>query len=190
MEIEINHSRLSRILDDLDPDERDFILGLIDKDPLTGVYNRRKLDTDLELVVSISKRTRKGTSLLMIDIDEFKRYNDKHGHLAGDEILKKVTNNIERSLRGYDKTHLYRYGGEEFVVLLPDVNNKEAKKIAERIRKRIMSESPVTVSIGVSYFVNPTDDLKTLIQNSDRALYVAKGKGRNRVEVFVPSEVE
>jgi diguanylate cyclase (GGDEF)-like protein len=177
---------LSKILEHLDPEDREFIAGLIDKDPLTGVYNRRKFDSDLELVIAMADRSNKGTSLLMIDIDHFKTYNDRFGHQKGDAVLQQVTGCISDSLREYDKTHLYRYGGEEFVVLLPDVTDEEAIRIGNRVRKSILNCSGISVSIGVSHYQNPSDTLQSLINNAEKALYEAKKKGRNRVEVFSP----
>ena len=103
---------LEKILSKLSKEEQMFINGLIDKDPLTGVYNRRKFDRDIELVVAMSDRMNSGTSLLFIDIDNFKNYNDKHGHQKGDQALRDVTKSIENSLRYYDQIHIYRYGGE------------------------------------------------------------------------------
>jgi diguanylate cyclase (GGDEF)-like protein len=175
---------LDRILGRLAEDERSYITQLIEKDPLTGAYNRRKFDRDLELVVSLTERTRKGTSLFMIDIDHFKRFNDTEGHKRGDEVLQTVTRCIEQSLRGYDRTHLYRYGGEEFVVLMPNVDGQAARTIGERIRKNVAACCGVTVSIGIAHFRERADDLEALIRRADEAMYRAKEHGRNRVELF------
>ena len=90
---------LEEILGKLTPGEGEFVSGLIDKDPLTGIYNRRKFDHDIELVIAMSDRTKKGSCLLIIDIDHFKKYNDKYGHQAGDDALRLVTRCIEKSLR-------------------------------------------------------------------------------------------
>ncbi|MGD8366103.1 MAG: GGDEF domain-containing protein [Desulfobacterales bacterium] len=174
---------LERILSRLSGDERRYITQLIDKDPLTGAYNRRKFDRDLELVVSLTERTRKGTSLFMIDIDHFKRFNDEEGHQRGDEVLQTVTRCIEQSLRGYDRTHLYRYGGEEFVVLMPNVDSRAARTIGERIRKNVGACAGVTVSIGIAHFRDRAADLEALTRQADEAMYQAKNRGRNRVEV-------
>ena len=133
MDMNRKEMNLDDILSKLKPAERHFVSGLIDKDPLTGVYNRRKFDRDLELVLAMAERTKKGTSLLMLDIDHFKRYNDEKGHQQGDLVLKKVTLSIENSLREYDKPHIYRYGGEEFVVIIPGISNQEAFNLAFRL---------------------------------------------------------
>lgn len=176
--------KLEEILSRLTPAERKFITRLIDKDPLTGVYNRRKFDQDLTLVIAMSDRTRHGSSLLMIDIDHFKQYNDTYGHQKGDEALRHVTQSIEASLREYDRTHIYRYGGEEFVVIIPNVLIGEARMIGNRLREKIKHCVGVTVSVGISHYKQDADNLKTLIDNADKALYAAKNRGRDRVEVF------
>jgi len=178
---------LSRILNQLSAEDRSFIVSLIDKDPLTGVYNRRKFDSDLELVIAMADRANNGTSLLMIDIDHFKRYNDKYGHQQGDDVLRAVTRAIEKSLREYDRPHVYRYGGEEFVVLIPNVTRDQACRIGERIRGNVADHTDVTVSAGISHYKENADDLETLIRYADRALYQAKETGRNRVVLFDPA---
>lgn len=175
---------LEDILARLNPAERKFVSGLIDKDPLTGAYNRRKFDRDLELVIAMSDRTDIGTSLLMIDIDHFKRYNDECGHQKGDQVLREVTQCIEKNLRDYDKIHIYRYGGEEFVVLIPNIINQDACNIGERLRENVKETSSVTVSVGVSHYKESSDNLQSLIENADKALYQAKGMGRDRVVVY------
>ena len=176
--------KLNEILSQLSPDERVFVSGLIDKDPLTGVYNRRKFDRDLELVVAMSERTNKGTSLLMIDIDNFKEYNDIYGHQKGDQLLREVTQCLEKNLRVYDKTHIYRYGGEEFVVIVPNIANKEAYIIGERLRKNVKATSDISISIGISNYKESSDNLERLIYFADKALYKAKKMGKNKVVVF------
>lgn len=175
---------LDLILDKLNDQEKTFVSTLIDKDPLTGAYNRRKFDQDIALLGAMYKRTNKGSSLLIIDIDHFKEYNDKHGHQEGDRALKEVTTAIERSLRDYDKIHLYRYGGEEFVVIIPDIKEDDATRIAERVRRKVKASCPVTVSIGLSQSSTISDSLDRLIREADAALYEAKRKGRNMVVVY------
>ena len=177
-------TNLEEILLQLRPGDRAFVSSLIERDPLTGVYNRRKFDRDLELIIAMSERTKKGASLLMIDIDHFKKYNDKHGHQRGDQVLREVTRCIEKSLRDYDKTHIYRYGGEEFVVIIPDTSNEHAFDIGDRIRKNVKSASNVSVSVGISHYKETSDNLESLINNADKALYEAKRTGRDRVAVF------
>lgn len=176
--------QLEDILSKLDPEERSFVSGLIDKDPLTGVYNRRKFDRDIELLVAMSKRTNKGSSLLIIDIDHFKKYNDEFGHQKGDQVLRDVTRCVEQSLRDYDKIHLYRYGGEEFVIIITDVTTADARNIGERVRASVKANCPVTISIGISHYREISNNLRSLINHADEALYEAKKSGRDRVVVY------
>ena len=175
---------LEEILNKLTEKEKTFVSGLIDKDPLTGVYNRRKFDRDLELVVAMSERTNRGSCLLIIDIDHFKKYNDKYGHQEGDRVLRKVTQSLQESLRDYDKIHIYRYGGEEFVVIIPEIGIKVAFKIGNRLRENIKKTCGVSISIGISHYKENSDNLQSLINNADKALYRAKREGRNRVEIY------
>ena len=172
---------LERILNRLPQEEREFISTLIEKDPLTGVYNRRKFDNDIELLISMSERTTRGCGLLIIDIDNFKEFNDKYGHFEGDLLLKKVTQNIEQSLRNYDKIHIYRYGGEEFVVILPDTTTHTALAIGERLRKNVKYSCDITISIGVSHYKELAGNINELITNADKALYEAKSTGKDKV---------
>jgi diguanylate cyclase (GGDEF)-like protein len=98
--------------------------------------------------------------------------------------LRDVTNCIENNLRDYDKTHIYRYGGEEFVVIIPYISNKSALIIGERLRKNVKQTSGVAVSIGISHYRENAKNLQGLIDNADKALYQAKGTGRDRVVVY------
>ena len=175
---------LNKVLGKLTQKERKYVSNLIEKDALTGIYNRRKFDRDVELIVSMSDRTGKGASLLFIDIDLFKKFNDEYGHQEGDKMLKKVTKSISNGLRGYDTIHVYRYGGEEFVVMLPDTTTRDAVSIAERLRKNVKKLCSVTVSIGVSHYKEIADTLPELIKRADEASYQAKQTGRDRVMVF------
>jgi diguanylate cyclase (GGDEF)-like protein len=179
---------LDAIFKKLDPDERAFLTSLIDKDPVTGIYNRRKFNRDIELIAAVHRRTQKVSSHLIIDIDHFKKFNDEHGHQRGDEALREVTQCVQQSLRDYDKIHIYRYGGEEFMVILPDVSLKDVFQIGERIRKNVMANCPVTISVGVSHYKELSDNLQSLVDHADQALYTAKKKGRNRVEVYNASD--
>jgi len=179
--------KLEKILSKLSPEEQVFVSGLIDKDPLTGVYNRRKFDQDIELVVAMSDRMNRGTSLLFIDIDNFKSYNDQYGHQKGDQALRDVTKTIENSLRDYDQIHIYRYGGEEFVVIIPDIKPKESFKIGDRLRENVKETCGITISIGISHYREISDDLQGLVNSADKALYEAKRGGRDRVVIFKDS---
>jgi diguanylate cyclase (GGDEF)-like protein len=175
---------LETILEKLEQKEREFISTLIEKDPLTGVYNRRKFDNDIELLISMSDRTTMGCALLIIDIDNFKDFNDKYGHFEGDLLLKKVTNNIQLSIRSYDKIHFYRYGGEEFVIIIPDTTANEALTIGERLRKNVKGACDVTISVGVSHYKELAGNINELINNADKALYKAKRAGKDKVSLY------
>ena len=175
---------LEKILEKLEQNEREFISALIEKDPLTGVYNRRKFDNDIELLICMSDRTTKGCALIIIDIDNFKDFNDKYGHFEGDLLLKRVTYNIEVSIRNYDKIHLYRYGGEEFVIIIPDTTANEASTIGERLRKNIKEACDITISVGVSHYKELAGNMNELLTNADKALYKAKRAGKDKVSLY------
>jgi two-component system chemotaxis family response regulator WspR len=164
---------------------------LISIDALTEIPNRRGFDKVLELEWRRAMRERKPLSLILIDIDFFKKYNDEKGHLAGDVCLKKVAKTLLKCVKR-SGDFVARYGGEEFTVILPNTNVKGAKILAERMRKRIESLSLVgkcngmsklvTISLGTATVV-PSAAIKAdmLFNAADRALYIAKHEGRNRV---------
>jgi diguanylate cyclase (GGDEF)-like protein len=179
--------KLESILSKLAQEEREFVSTLIEKDPLTGVYNRRKFDNDIGLLISMSERTTKGCGLLIIDIDNFKEFNDKFGHFEGDLLLKRLTQNIEQNLRNYDKIHIYRYGGEEFVVIVPDTTSNNALAIGERLRRSVKHNCHITISIGVSHYKELAGNINELITNADKALYEAKRKGKDKVWLYEKS---
>jgi diguanylate cyclase (GGDEF)-like protein len=160
-------------------------------DGLTGVANRRHFDNTLDLEWRRAMRSAIPLSLIMIDIDFFKNYNDLYGHLAGDSCLQKIAHTIRDSLRRAGN-FAARYGGEEFTVILPDTNTEEAYLFAESLREKIENlniehndskvGSNVTVSIGVSTTIPKKDHTQDeLISLADKALYKAKQGGRNRV---------
>jgi len=152
-------------------------------DPLTGLFNRRHLMTMLESELRRAGRAQRGFSILMLDVDHFKTYNDAFGHQAGDDALIKVAGLLKASLRDVDCPA--RYGGEEFLVLLPDTGIEQATEVAERIRTSIRRESftgaGVTLSVGVAEFPGHGASLDSLIAAADAALYHAKRQGRDRV---------
>ena len=152
-------------------------------DGLTGVPNRRRFDEALDVEWRRSIRSHAPLSLLMIDIDDFKPYNDAHGHQAGDEVLCRVGATLTESLQRAGDL-VARYGGEEFAVLLPETDSAHARGLAEMLRERVAAAAPVTISIGVATII---PDLCvtafTLVSNADGALYEAKRAGRNRVMV-------
>ena len=157
------------------------------RDPLTGLYNRRYLDTTLERELHRCAREECAVSLLMIDIDHFKLVNDTHGHHVGDEVLRQVANMLCAHTRAHDV--VCRFGGEEFLVMLPGMEPDLAMQRAEQIRLAVelqpfpTSSGPlrITLSAGVSaYPVNGTD-VDALLRSADAALYLAKNQGRNQV---------
>ena len=152
-------------------------------DPLTEAYNRRHMDTVLKEAFARAARGTPPPSLLVMDIDHFKRINDQCGHAVGDTVLRKVTDIARHEGRATDK--LFRCGGEEFVLYLPETDAAGARVVAEEIRRaiagaRLLDTLPVTVSIGVST-LRPDDSLDDWIRCGDQALYCAKESGRNRV---------
>ncbi len=167
-------------------------------DGLTGVANRLKFEEFFRKEWVRAGRMKRPISLLMIDIDYFKNYNDLLGHLEGDECLRKVAQVMKRHVRT-EIDLVARYGGEEFVVVLPETELRDALKVADRIRKDIEDlkiahpaseiSNYVTVSIGVASIV-PMDNLSrtVLISMADKALYRAKNSGRNRVEFYQPED--
>ena len=157
-------------------------------DPLTGVYNRTTFDAALNREMSLAERNGESFSILVIDIDYFKKINDNHGHSAGDEVLKNVADVIQRSIRKTDQ--LFRFGGEEFVVLLSNSNCEVAGIIAERILSSVRKSSvdyqnqqlSVSVSIGLAC-LKANDTVMDIFNRADQALYAAKDNGRDQVKV-------
>lgn len=163
-------------------------------DALTGFYNRRQLEERVKQEVSSAKRQKRSLCAIMTDIDFFKNVNDTYGHAVGDLVLKTTAHVIKNQLRDYDIAG--RYGGEEFVILLPYTNLEEAKIVAERLRKSVEQKKiniskilpdkediSVTISLGI-YEYQKNDYEKTLIRNADKALYIAKETGRNKAAVI------
>jgi len=156
-------------------------------DGLTGVYNRRFLDTKIQEEFSRHRRYDRPFSLIMCDIDHFKNVNDTYGHQCGDIVIKQIAALIGSMLR--DTDFLARYGGEEFCCLLPEANLDEALSLAERLRQAIEQEEincngqplKITVSFGVAYMHDVVKSAESLLQKADEALYAAKKSGRNRV---------
>jgi diguanylate cyclase (GGDEF)-like protein len=162
-------------------------------DPLTGLLNRRYLEERLTEELNRSKRYSYSMSCLMIDIDDFKQYNDRNGHQAGDVALKITAHSLKAVLRSADIA--CRYGGEEFCILLPQTTVTEAGVIAERMRQKVTETDypygksqpmgTVSISIGISTFARHIDTAESVIAAADRALYNAKRHGKNRIEFYV-----
>ncbi len=158
-------------------------------DALTGVNNRRSLETHLKEEVERHKRYGHPLSLIMFDIDHFKAVNDRYGHQCGDYVLQKIAEVIRSAIRTEDV--LARYGGEEFCCLLPETSVSAAQILAERFRTKIAGHVfefqkeniRVTISLGVSSMNAATPSAETLLKKADDGLYVAKNKGRNQTEV-------
>ncbi|MFQ5660561.1 MAG: GGDEF domain-containing protein [Gammaproteobacteria bacterium] len=158
------------------------------RDPVTGVNNRTGMDSALAQELNLARRHHTALSLIILDIDKFKHINDAYGHIAGDVILKRVADCIQECVRGSDI--IYRYGGEEFVVLLRNTRKPGATRLAERIRESVESmhfkyddfKVRITISAGLSSF-KKSDSVKNLLERCDSALYQAKKQGRNRVVV-------
>ena len=148
-------------------------------DPLTGIANRRFMDLNLQQALSLAERYHKPLVVAMFDIDFFKKYNDSHGHAAGDQLLAKVAGLISKGSRDSDMAA--RYGGEEFLLILPETDLAGGRVAAERIRKSIAEQCGVTISAGLAQH-HPGGNQEQLVKAADAALYAAKEKGRNRVE--------
>ena len=158
-------------------------------DALTGLFNRRYMESHLGTLIEQAAARGKPLSALVIDIDYFKAINDSHGHDAGDDVLRDFALRIKRSIRGIDLA--CRYGGEEFVIVMPETDMAVAAMVAERLRRRIAAEPfaiaqgarhiPVTISIGIAGLRGKDDTAASLLKRADQALYRAKRDGRNRV---------
>ncbi len=164
-------------------------------DPLTGTNNRAAFDSAIEKEVERSHRHHMPLSLAVIDIDFFKQVNDNYGHTTGDNVLRKVTEVIKDTLRASDE--LFRYGGEEFTIILNGTDSDGASNVAERIREEIENAYfehegntiPLTVSIGIASLTT-RDDAKRLFNKADAALYRAKETGRNKIHYYAKSRMK
>ena len=183
---------LASSLEDLDLENRQ-IREQMHLDPLTGLFNRLFLDVCLPREIERCQHRRRSFSVLMLDLDLFKSWNDLHGHLEGDRMLARFGKLVRDSIREYDKA--FRFGGEEFVILFPDTDLDDAVLVAERIRERfaqLVFDVPVseafpdgvdgrTISGGVAVYGEGMG-ANDLLERADQALYVAKSSGRNRIE--------
>ncbi len=170
--------------------DRGLELSVIDQ--LTGLYNRRYMSNQLQQYMHRAVMGSKPLSVMMLDIDHFKRINDTHGHQAGDEVLQELADRLRHNIRPMDVP--CRPGGEEFLVILPETPGELAFAAAERVRKSIAADTfnvlsetrqiAVTVSAGVASLLGPQDTMAELIARADAALYQAKSGGRNRVETI------
>lgn len=167
-------------------------------DPLTALGNRKYFDRALLGAIEQAQKQSHPLSLLMLDIDHFKSFNDNYGHLTGDQVLRLVGMSLKQTIKGQDITA--RYGGEEFAVVLPNTPLRQALTVADHIRRAVMSKElkkkstgeilgRVTISVGVSMLQNG-DDMDSLIGRADACLYAAKRNGRNRVICEVDPEYQ
>jgi diguanylate cyclase (GGDEF)-like protein len=158
-------------------------------DPLTGAGNRIALSNTLQREIELAKRYDQSMAVLMVDLDEFKLINDSYGHACGDQVLKQLVTAFNEEIRGSDV--VFRYGGEEFVILLTKTTLESARYVAERIRNAVCNlkiqqrgeEITTSVSIGLS-MLHPEDTVKRLLERADYAMYTAKNAGKNRVNVY------
>jgi two-component system cell cycle response regulator len=157
-------------------------------DPLTGLHNRRYMETHLQTLVAEAASSGRPISILVADIDYFKRINDTYGHDAGDAVLREFASRFRRNTRSIDLA--CRLGGEEFVIIMPDTDITRAHQVGERLRACIADDSfqisaaknvPVTASVGLATLERWDDTPETIIKRADNALYSAKREGRNRV---------
>jgi diguanylate cyclase (GGDEF)-like protein len=173
---------------------RDSLRDQSTRDPLTGLFNRRYLDESFELECSRAQRSKQPLSVLMADIDHFKRFNDVFGHEAGDVVLTQFGELLKRSVRRGDI--VCRFGGEEFVIVLPGSDLTTAKVLADTLRMKVGSYDfasrghglgKVTVSVGVADYPRSGSSPEALLSAADQALYAAKANGRDRSETFEPN---
>ena len=163
-------------------------LAMAVTDELTGLYNRRYFDRHLSLMLDKARGQERDMAVMLIDMDFFKAVNDTHGHDSGDAVLREFALRLRRNIRGVDLA--CRFGGEEFVVLMPDTDYRQAQGVAERVRMAVAERSfdtgrgrqlSVTVSVGVALNESPADTPEMILKRADVALYRAKREGRNRV---------
>jgi diguanylate cyclase (GGDEF)-like protein len=163
-------------------------------DSKTGLLNALTLEREANAEIGRAIRTSSPLALMLVDIDHFKTINDRHGHLAGDKVLCGIANSMTTALREYDL--LARFGGDEFALLLPQTDMDEALRTAHRLRRRLAELAVTsgqdtihtTVSIGVAGLTSMDEDVTDLLAAADVALYRAKARGRDRVEVAAPEE--
>lgn len=162
-------------------------------DELTGLYNRRFLEDYARKLIAIASRKETPLGVIMLDLDHFKDLNDRYGHEAGDRVLRQFSKTVTQAMR---QTNLaVRYGGEEFLVLLPDTDSQACFRVAERIREAVAGMAipsggdkalpPMTVSLGIAVYPEHGKDLEELLKASDKALYESKRGGRNRTTIYI-----
>ena len=186
---------LSDVFDTLTYRQRyEALLQKTGRDSLTGVLDRGRFDTEGREAVAEAVSSGRAISVLVIDIDYFKSFNDRHGHAVGDEVLRTIASGIQRATREVD--YIFRYGGEEFVVICDGLAYPSALIAAERLRRGVGAtvidgiDLAVTISIGVATAPEDGRDLATLFETADARLYTAKAEGRDRVVGRPPPAIE
>jgi len=168
--------------------EREELRSLAIRDPLTGLYNRRFMEEELARQLSHVRREGRALAVAMLDLDHFRDCNDRHGHRAGDLVLRSLAVLLQGFLQGSDMP--CRYGGEEFVLIMPGATGATAVQRLEPLRRRLAETGvhhegrllqPLTASIGVAEFPRDGEDVEALLDSADRAMYQAKRSGRNRI---------
>ncbi len=173
--------------------ERHMYLEMSYEDPLTGVYNRRFLDEALKIEMIKAGRHKNCFALLMIDVDNFKEFNDVYGHQKGDEVLSEIGKVFKTVCRGYDI--ITRYGGDEFAIIFPETDSQVASGLCERIMTEVRAlefdffghgklTGQVSVSIGVATFPDHASNVNDLLKHADEALYIAKCAGRDSYRIY------
>jgi diguanylate cyclase (GGDEF)-like protein len=174
---------------------RDTLRNQAIRDPLTGLFNRRYMEESLERELRRSVRHDRPVSVIMIDLDQFKDFNDRHGHPTGDALLRSLGSFLQEQLREEDIA--CRYGGEEFLLVVPEAPLEVARERADRIRERFKNLAwlhrmegiePVTLSAGIAAYPEHGSVPEALIRAADRALYIAKNSGRDQVVVARPGD--
>ncbi|MEQ8710507.1 MAG: diguanylate cyclase [Rhodospirillales bacterium] len=169
--------------------EKAFGAAASELDTLTGLYNRTAMRRELDRERERSLRTGQPCTLVLADLDHFKAVNDRYGHAAGDRVLQMAAEMFSQNVRPFD--HVFRYGGEEFLICLPNADTEQAKTVLERVRTALAATSvdigeADPISVTASFGAAPTSDsldLNQTIELADKALYLAKESGRNRVEI-------
>jgi len=160
------------------------------RDPLTDLFNRRYLDETLEREIHRAARLQRSVAVIMLDIDHFKRFNDTFSHEAGDILLRELGVFLKQQIRGGD--FACRYGGEEFILILPEISLEDLRQSAERLRKKVKelhipyaggALEPITLSLGIALFPVHGATGKAVVHAADEALYEAKHQGRDRIVV-------
>ncbi len=187
--------RLKRVLSEIQQDTtKQEMIKTLKKlaitDGLTGFYNSRHFYEQLKNEIHRTKRYKHALSLMLLDIDHFKNYNDSYGHLEGDQVLVSLCKIIKKCLRKMDTA--YRYGGEEFTIILPETSRKEAVVVAERIMEKLNHSDfepipgvfcKITISIGITEYISE-EEVTALVKRADEAMYRSKENGRNSISIL------